>query len=231
MLIYIVEDDSSIQKLVEYALAGKGYETVGFENGKTFFKKMEEKIPDLIILDIMLPDMDGTTILKEIKKDLKTAEVPVMMLTAKNTEFDIVYALDLGADDYMKKPFSVLELVSRVNALLRRNIKAETDFLEFEGIKIDIQKRIVTVDEKKVELTFKEFELLKYMMENIDIVLSRKKLLNYVWGYSYEGETRTVDMHIKLLREKLEDKRELIQTVRGVGYKLSSRGIYEEEDI
>lgn len=231
MLVYVVEDDYSIQKLVEYALKSKGYETVGFENGADFFKQLEEELPDIIILDIMLPDMDGITILKHLKQDLKTASIPVMILTAKNTEYDIVSSLDLGADDYMKKPFSVLEFLSRVNALLRRSSKSKGEFLEFEGIELDVLKRVVSVDDKKIELTFKEFELLKYMMENVDIVLSREKLLNFVWGYSYEGETRTVDMHIKLLREKLGDKRKYIHTVRGMGYKLSARGINEEEDI
>ncbi|NLY20523.1 MAG: response regulator transcription factor [Tissierellia bacterium] len=230
MLIYIVEDDASIQKLVEYALSSKGYETKGFEKGKDFFAEIEKTIPDLVILDIMLPDIDGVTILKEIKKDSRFSELPVMMLTAKNTEYDIVSSLDLGADDYMKKPFSVLELVSRVNALLRRNKSEKSDVLDFEGIVMDLQKRVVTVDDNKIELTFKEFELLKYLMENIDIVFTREKLLNEVWDYGYEGETRTVDMHINLLRGKLKDKRKFIHTVRGVGYKLSSRGAYEEED-
>jgi len=231
MLVYIVEDDYSIQKLVEYALHSKGYEVLGFENGRDFFGKLEEQIPDIIVLDIMLPDMDGISILKKIKESAKTDSIPVMMLTAKDTEYDVVNSLDLGADDYMKKPFSVLEFLSRVNALLRRNTKGKAELLEFEGITLDALERTVTVDGEKVELTFKEFELLKYMMSNIDIVLSREKLLNFVWGYSYEGETRTVDMHIKLLREKLGEKRKLIHTVRGMGYKLSARGTYEQENI
>ncbi|WP_019132880.1 response regulator transcription factor [Peptoniphilus obesi] len=223
MLIYIVEDDNSIQKLIEYALKSKNYSCKGFEKGKEFFKEMDNEIPDLILLDIMLPDMDGIEILKILKQNPKTNDIPIMMITAKTSEYDIVSSLDMGADDYMKKPFSVLELLSRVNALLRRKSKNEQEFLEFEGIKIDLLRRKVFVDGKNISLTYKEFELLKYMISNVDIVLSRENLLNSVWGYDYEGETRTVDMHIKFLREKLGDKRDLIHTVRGVGYKISMR--------
>lgn len=222
MLIYIVEDDNSIQKLIEYALKSKGYRCKGFEKGKEFFKELTKEIPDLILLDIMLPDMDGTEILKNLKQNPHTSIIPVMMLTAKTSEYDIVSSLDIGADDYMTKPFSVLELLSRVNALLRRSSKQREDFMEYEGIQIDLLRRKVIVDDEPIMLTFKEFELLKYMMNNIDIVLSREMLLNSVWGYDYEGETRTVDMHIKLLREKIGEKRDLIKTVRGVGYKLSA---------
>ncbi|MDO5040974.1 MAG: response regulator transcription factor [Peptoniphilus sp.] len=221
MLIYIVEDDSSIQKLIEYALKSKNYKCKGFEKGKDFFKELNKETPDLILLDIMLPDMDGIEILKNLKQNPHTSAIPIMMITAKTSEYDIVSSLDIGADDYMTKPFSVLELLSRVNALLRRNNRQIEENMEFEGIQIDLLRRKVTVDGEPVTLTYKEFELLKYMMNNIDIVLSREVLLNSVWGYDYEGETRTVDMHIKLLREKLGPKRELIHTVRGVGYKIS----------
>lgn len=227
MLIYIVEDDNSIQKLIEYALKSKNYRCKGFERGKEFFKEINKEIPDLILLDIMLPDMSGTEILRSLKQNPETSSIPIMMITAKNSEYDIVSSLDLGADDYMAKPFSVLELLSRVNALLRRNNKQIENSMEFKGIKIDLLRRKVLVDEEPVILTYKEFELLKYMMNNIDIVLSREVLLNSVWGYDYQGETRTVDMHIKLLREKLGEKRDLIKTVRGVGYKISAGGDYE----
>lgn len=227
MLIYIVEDDNSIQKLIEYALKSKNYRCKGFERGKEFFKEINKEIPDLILLDIMLPDMSGTEILRSLKQNPETSSIPIMMITAKNSEYDIVSSLDLGADDYMAKPFSVLELLSRVNALLRRNNKQIENSMEFKGIKIDLLRRKVLVDEEPVVLTYKEFELLKYMMNNIDIVLSREVLLNSVWGYDYQGETRTVDMHIKLLREKLGEKRDLIKTVRGVGYKISAGGDYE----
>ncbi|WBW49687.1 response regulator transcription factor [Peptoniphilus equinus] len=222
MLIYIVEDDSSIQKLIEYALKSKNYQTKGFEKGKEFFKELAKDVPDMILLDIMLPDMDGVEILKMLKSAPHTASIPVMMLTARTSEYDIVSSLDLGADDYMTKPFSVLELLSRINALLRRNQRQLEEFLEFEGIHMDLLRRQVTMDGQPVNLTYKEFELLKYMMSNVDIVLSREMLLNSVWGYDYEGETRTVDMHIKLLREKLAEKRTFIHTVRGVGYKISA---------
>lgn len=222
MLVYIVEDDNSIQKLIEYALKSKNYRCKGFEKGKEFFKELAKEVPDIVLLDIMLPDMDGTEILKTLKQNPHTASIPIMMLTAKNSEYDIVSSLDMGADDYMTKPFSVLELLSRVNALLRRNNRSIDDSIEFEGIQMDLLRRKVQVDGEPVSLTYKEFELLKYMLNNIDIVLSREVLLNSVWGYDYEGETRTVDMHIKLLREKLGDKRKLIHTVRGVGYKLSA---------
>ncbi|MGO1580341.1 MAG: response regulator transcription factor [Peptoniphilaceae bacterium] len=227
MLIYIVEDDNSIQKLIEYALKSKNYRCKGFERGKEFFKEINKEIPDLILLDIMLPDMSGTEILRSLKQNPETSSIPIMMITAKNSEYDIVSSLDLGADDYMAKPFSVLELLSRVNALLRRNNKQIENSMKFKGIKIDLLRRKVLVDEEPVVLTYKEFELLKYMMNNIDIVLSREVLLNSVWGYDYQGETRTVDMHIKLLREKLGEKRDLIKTVRGVGYKISAGGDYE----
>ncbi|MBL7575865.1 two-component system, OmpR family, alkaline phosphatase synthesis response regulator PhoP [Peptoniphilus asaccharolyticus DSM 20463] len=222
MLIYIVEDDSSIQKLIEYALKSKNYNCKGFENGREFFAELSKVVPDLILLDIMLPDMDGTEILKKLKQNSTTVDIPVMMLTAKTSEYDIVSSLDLGADDYMTKPFSVLELLSRVNALLRRtkSEKKAEDKIEFEGISMDLLRRQVMIDGEAILLTYKEFELLKYMLSNVGIVLSREMLLNSVWGYDYEGETRTVDMHIKLLREKLGEKRELIHTVRGVGYKI-----------
>lgn len=222
MLIYIVEDDSSIQKLIEYALKSKNYRCKGFEKGKEFFKELTKEMPDLVLLDIMLPDMDGVEILKTLKQNPQTSSIPIMMITAKTSEYDVVSSLDLGADDYMTKPFSVLELLSRVNALLRRNSRQADENLEFEGISIDLLRRKVSIDGEPVNLTYKEFELLKYMLNNVDIVLSREMLLNSVWGYDYEGETRTVDMHIKLLREKLGDKREFIHTVRGVGYKITA---------
>lgn len=222
MLIYIVEDDSSIQKLIEYALKSKDYESKGFERADEFFKEISIEIPDLILLDIMLPDMDGIEILKKLKMNTMTSSIPVMMLTAKTSEYDVVSALDFGADDYMKKPFSVLELISRINALLRRNIKQSKQLIEFGGIMVDLLRREVLIDGEKINLTYKEFELLNYMIKNEGIVLSRENLLNAVWGYDYEGETRTVDMHIKMLREKLGNKRDLIHTVRGVGYRIIS---------
>lgn len=222
MLIYVVEDDLSILKLIEYALKTKGYEIETFENGEDFFLELEKKSPNLILLDIMLPDISGMEILEKIKNNNKYSTIPVMMLTAKKSEIDVVTALDNGADDYMKKPFSVLELLSRVNALLRRFEKEEVgEILNVGEIKIDLLGRNVFVNNKKIILTYKEFELLIYLVNNIDIVLSRDKLISSVWGYDFSGETRTVDMHIKLLREKLGESSKYIKTIRGIGYKFT----------
>lgn len=221
MIIYVVEDDLSILKLIEYALRTKDYKVVGFEKGSDFFNKLEEELPNLILLDIMLPDIDGIEILRKLKKSPRTSSIPVMMITAKDSEIDTVTALDMGADDYMKKPFSVLEFLSRVNVLSRRIKETEEDVLEYGGIKIDLLGRNVYIDNELISLTYKEFELLNYLMENIDIVLSRENLISSVWGYDYQGETRTIDMHIKSLRNKLKDKASYIKTIRGVGYKFS----------
>ncbi|WP_297393228.1 response regulator transcription factor [uncultured Peptoniphilus sp.] len=225
MLIYVVEDDTSILKLIEYSLRSKGYQVHCFENGKDFFDKLSEKKPDIVLLDIMLPDIDGTEILNKLKEKEDTKNIWVMMITAKTSEYDIISALDGGADDYIKKPFSVMELLSRVGAIARRASTSEKDrnILEFGGIVMNNLKRIVTIDGEEVDFTFKEYELLKYLILNKEIVISREKLLTYIWGYDYEGETRTVDMHIKLLRDKLKDKRNYIKTIRGVGYMLSEK--------
>ncbi len=225
MLIYVVEDDTSILKLIEYSLRSKGYQVHCFENGKDFFDKLSEKKPDIVLLDIMLPDIDGTEILTKLKEKEDTKNIWVMMITAKTSEYDIISALDGGADDYIKKPFSVMELLSRVGAIARRASTSEKDrnILEFGGIVMNNLKRVVTIDGEEVDFTFKEYELLKYLILNKEIVISREKLLTYIWGYDYEGETRTVDMHIKLLRDKLKDKRNYIKTIRGVGYMLSTK--------
>ena len=225
MLIYVVEDDTSILKLIEYSLRSKGYQVHCFENGKDFFDKLREKKPDIVLLDIMLPDIDGTEILTKLKEKEDTKNIWVMMITAKTSEYDIISALDGGADDYIKKPFSVMELLSRVGAIARRASTSEKDrnILEFGGIVMNNLKRVVTIDGEEVDFTFKEYELLKYLILNKEIVISREKLLTYIWGYDYEGETRTVDMHIKLLRDKLKDKRNYIKTIRGVGYMLSTK--------
>ncbi|MDU7150750.1 response regulator transcription factor [Peptoniphilus grossensis] len=225
MLIYVVEDDTSILKLIEYSLRSKGYQVHCFENGKDFFDKLSEKKPDIVLLDIMLPDIDGTEILTKLKEKEDTKNIWVMMITAKTSEYDIISALDGGADDYIKKPFSVMELLSRVGAIARRASTSEKDrnILEFGGIVMNNLKRVVTIDGEEVDFTFKEYELLKYLILNKEIVISREKLLTYIWGYDYEGETRTVDMHIKLLRDKLKDKRNYIKTIRGVGYMLSEK--------
>ena len=227
-LIAVVEDDASIRKLILYALKNNGDETCGFECGADFFEAISSRVPDLVLLDIMLPDMDGVEILRRLRKGSATEQVPVMMITAMGTEFDKVNALDSGADDYMTKPFGVMEMLSRVRALLRRTSSVKTEehedaVLSEGGVEMDTRRHLVRVDGQEVTLAYKEFELLHYFLQNKGIVLSREQLMQTVWGFDYEGESRTVDMHIKTLRQKLGRGGELIQTVRGVGYKLESR--------
>ena len=217
--IYIVEDDVNIREIERYALKNSGYEVEEFECGADFFKRLEHKIPALILLDIMLPNEDGLDILTKIRSNKDTARVPIIMVTAKTSELDKVKGLDLGADDYISKPFGIMELISRVKALLRRtsDLKEETK-ISYKEITIDNDKHAVLVKEEPCELTFKEFELLKYLVINKGIVLSRDKIMNQVWGFDYEGESRTVDMHIKTLRQKLGEAGSCIKTVRNVGY-------------
>ncbi len=227
-LIAVVEDDASIRKLILYALKNNGYETAGFECGADFFESISERVPDLVLLDIMLPDMDGVEILRRLRKGGATQHIPVMMITAMGTEYDKVNALDTGADDYMTKPFGVMEMLSRVRALLRRASVSRPDsqedsLLSESGVEMDTRRHLVRVDGQEITLAYKEFELLHYFLQNKGIVLSREQLMQTVWGFDYEGESRTVDMHIKTLRQKLGRGGELIQTVRGVGYKLESR--------
>lgn len=218
-IIYIVEDDINIREIERYALKNSGYEVEEFENGEEFFKRLENYTPGLVILDIMLPDEDGMSILAKIRADKKTAKIPVMMVTAKATELDKVKGLDNGADDYITKPFGVMELISRVKALLRRtrDVEVETQ-LKYGEILIDDDKHAITVAGNPCELTYKEYELLKYLIKNKGIVVSRDKLLSKVWGFEYEGETRTVDAHVKTLRQKLGEAGSCIKTVRNVGY-------------
>lgn len=217
--IYIVEDDINIREIECYALKNSGYEVEEFERGAEFFKRLEQQIPQLIILDIMLPDEDGMAILSKIRSDKRTARVPVIMVTAKATEMDKVKGLDNGADDYLTKPFGVMELISRVKALLRRtkNVEAETR-IKYGDILVDDDKHAVKINGNPCELTYKEYELLKYLIKNKGIVVSRDKLLSKVWGFEYEGETRTVDAHVKTLRQKLGEAGSCIKTVRNVGY-------------
>ena len=217
--IYIVEDDVNIREIERYALKNSGYDVEEFECGADFFKRLEHKIPALILLDIMLPNEDGLDILTKIRSNKDTARVPIIMVTAKTSELDKVKGLDLGADDYISKPFGIMELISRVKALLRRtsDLKEETK-ISYKEITIDNDKHAVLVKEEPCELTFKEFELLKYLVINKGIVLSRDKIMNQVWGFDYEGESRTVDMHIKTLRQKLGEAGSCIKTVRNVGY-------------
>jgi two-component system alkaline phosphatase synthesis response regulator PhoP len=220
MKIFIVEDDDNIREMVTYAVKTAGFEAVGFSGGKELFKALYDVLPDLILLDIMLPDDDGVTILKKLRADKTTAKLPVIMLTAKGTELDKVTGFDSGADDYITKPFSVMEMLSRIKAVLRRtktNEKAEN--ITLDELIILPEKRIVTSNGEEILLTFKEFELLLYLAKNKGIVLSRDKILTEIWGYDYDGENRTVDMHIKTLRRKLGDSGSHIITIRNVGYK------------
>lgn len=221
--IYIVEDDINIREIERYALKNSGYEVEEFESGAELFKRLGKKQPSLILLDIMLPDEDGLDILAKIRADRETAKIPIIMVTAKTSELDKVKGLDLGADDYITKPFGVMELISRVKALLRRTGQAETESrLSCGDIVLDNDKHAVYIAGALCELTFKEFELLKYMMLNQGIVLSRDKIMDQVWGFDYEGESRTVDMHIKTLRQKLGASGSMIKTVRNVGYRMES---------
>lgn len=216
-MIYLVEDDKSIRNLVEYALREKGYEVCGFFDGSNIVEKVRDNNIDLLILDIMLPEKDGLSILKEIRE---FSNLPIIMLTARTDEFDKVTGLDLGADDYITKPFSILELISRVKAVLRRSKKKYTDDLTYKEISLNTSKRRVKVLDKKIDLTYKEFEMLLLLMSNVGNVISREDFLLKIWGYDYEGETRTVDVHIASLRSKLKETGKYIHTVRNLGYKL-----------
>jgi len=222
--IFILEDDENIREIVIYALRSAGFEATGFETGTEFFREIEKNPegPDLLLLDIMLPEEDGLTILKKLRLNTLYKMLPIIMLTAKGSEFDKVKGLDMGADDYIAKPFGIMELISRINALLRRcgDQTQKSAKLAYKNIILDQARRTVLADGKKIALTFKEYELLHLLLLNADIVLSREKIMETVWGYDYEGESRTVNMHIKTLRQKLGAAGEHIKTVRSVGYKL-----------
>ena len=221
--IYYVEDDTSIRELVLYALKNAEFQVMGFENAASFYKRMKEQQPDLILLDIMLPDEDGVSILKKLKSRPDTENIPVIMMTAKSSEYDKVLGLDSGADDYITKPFGVMELISRVKAVIRRSDRSKGsagEVLKIGELVLDEQKHEVYARGQAVSLTFKEFELLSYLMKNRGLVLSRDKILNTIWNYEYEGESRTVDVHIGSLRQKLGTCGDFIKTIRGIGYKI-----------
>ena len=221
--IYCVEDDINIRELVEYTLKQTGFEVAGFEDAKSFFAAVEEKVPDLVLLDIMLPDKDGMEILKELRQKPITQELPIIMLTAKSSQIDKIKGLDSGADDYMTKPFDIMELISRINALLRRLSPTKSaDTLVYRDIMLNFAKHTVSVGDEAVSLTYKEFEILRMLIENQGTVLTRDMLMNKVWGTDFEGETRTVDVHIRTLRQKLGNAGEYIETVRNVGYKMGA---------
>ena len=219
--VYLVEDDESIRELVLYALASSGYEARGFERADAFWEACDALAPSLVLLDIMLPGDDGLAILRRMKESVRTADIPVIMLTARATEYDKVRGLDAGADDYVTKPFGVMELLSRVRAVLRRAGPGEEPApLLYGEVSLDPGRRAVTAAGEPVALTYKEFELLAFLLKNQGLVLTREKIMERVWGFDYEGESRTVDMHIKSLRHKLGACGEIIRTVRGVGYKI-----------
>lgn len=217
-LIYIVEDDESIREIESIALKNSNYIVSAFENAKEFYKKLDELVPDLILLDVMLPDESGYDIVRKLRKRPATQDIPIIMVTAKTTEMDMIKGFDGGADDYIKKPFSIMELITRVKALLRRTAKEEPKLLKLDDLVIDHERHVVTVNNEPVDLTYKEYELLRLLMGSQGIVMTREVIMRSVWDTEFEGETRTVDMHIKTLRHKLGDYGSRIKTVRNVGY-------------
>ena len=217
-LIYIVEDDESIREIESIALKNSNYIVSAFENAKEFYKKLDELVPDLILLDVMLPDESGYDIVRKLRKRPATQDISIIMVTAKTTEMDMIKGFDGGADDYIKKPFSIMELITRVKALLRRTAKEEPKLLKLDDLVIDHERHVVTVNSEPVDLTYKEYELLRLLMGSQGIVMTREVIMRSVWDTDFEGETRTVDMHIKTLRHKLGDYGSRIKTVRNVGY-------------
>lgn len=222
-LIYVVEDDKSIQEIESFALSNAGYQVKSFGTAGEYTAAIRQALPDLILMDVMLPDEDGLSLVKKLRADKETVKIPVIMVTAKTTELDKVKGLDIGADDYMTKPFGIMELISRVKALLRRSGGAEEKEkpLKVGGILLDRERRTVTAGGETCELTYKEYELLKLLMMNAGIVTTRESILTRIWGTDFEGESRTLDMHIKTLRQKLGDFGSMIKTVRNVGYMLT----------
>lgn len=221
-MIYCVEDERNIRELVVYTLESSGFHARGMESGQELFQELEKERPDLILLDIMLPGEDGLDILHRLKEARTTKEIPVIMVTAKGSEYDKVMGLDYGADDYITKPFGMMEFIARIRAVLRRTGKEEKnqEVLQVGELQVKVKQHQVLIGEQKIALTLKEFELLKYLMENQGMVMSRDRLLGHVWGYDFDGETRTVDVHVRTLRQKLGACGDMIETVRGVGYRI-----------
>ncbi len=218
-LIYIVEDDENIREIETFSLKNSGFGVEDFSCAKDFHKRLKDKIPNLVLLDIMLPDEDGLSIVKKLRSNPETKKIPIIMVTAKTTEIDKVKGLDIGADDYITKPFGVMELISRVKALLRRSTDMnEEKTFKLGEIFVNGEKHTVYVNDEKCELTYKEYELLKLLIKNTGIVLTRDVIMEKVWGVNFEGESRTLDMHIKTLRQKLKDSGNRIKTIRNVGY-------------
>lgn len=227
-MIYYVEDDKNIRDLVIYTLTQTGFTAQGFVSGEDFFAAMQKQLPELVLLDIMLPGEDGLEILKALKAEHRTASLPVIMVTAKGAEYDKVLGLDSGADDYLAKPFGMMEMVSRVKALLRRiSTKADVDVLQAGELTVNLKKHTVLHGKEEVTLTHKEFELLTLLFKNRGIVFNREQLLEAVWGYDYAGGTRTVDVHVQTLRQKLGNLGSMIITVRGIGYKFGEKDYVE----
>lgn len=223
-MIYCIEDERNIRELLVYTLGTTGFEAKGIRDGKELKKALKEELPELILLDIMLPGEDGYSILENLKKNQETKDIPVIMVTAKEAEYDKVRGLDSGADDYITKPFGMMEFIARVKAVLRRVSKQSgKKEYTYKGLTIHVERHQVFDGERQVELTLKEFELLRYLMENQGIVLSRDQILEKIWGYEFSGETRTVDVHIRTLRQKLGESGFLIETVRGVGYRIGDK--------
>ena len=224
-MIYLVEDDASIRELVVYALSNSGFDARGFDTPSAFWQAMEKETPVMVLLDIMLPEEDGLQILKKLRADDRTRRTPVIMLTAKGSEYDKVIGLEAGADDYIPKPFGMMELIARVKALLRRASDQPAPATYQVGcLTVCPQRHLVEVDGAAVTLTLKEYELLCMLLKNRNMVLTRDRLLNQIWGYSFDGENRTVDVHIRTLRQKLGPAGDLIETVRGVGYRIGGDG-------
>nr|WP_291234500.1 response regulator transcription factor [Frisingicoccus sp.] len=220
-MIYCLEDERNIRELIVYTLESSGFHAAGFSNSTDFFAAVANEKPELILLDIMLPKESGLTVLKKLKDSMVTKDIPVIMVTARGSEFDKVTGLNMGADDYIAKPFGMMEFIARVRAVLRRGgIKESSNVLEYKSLVINPEKHEVLADGTAVTLTLKEFELLKYLIENKDIVVTRNQILGHVWGYDFDGETRTVDVHIRTLRQKLGECGRYIETVRGVGYRI-----------
>lgn len=221
-LVYYVEDDASIRGAVLYALNSTGFEAEGFEDGESFFEAVSQQLPDIVLLDIMLPGIDGLEVLKCLRADRKTADIPVILITAKGSEFEKVIGLDSGADDYVAKPFGVMELISRIKAVLRRVPRQDAaEQITVDGLTIDVRQHTVTIEGKEIDLTLKEFNLLHCLIRNEGRVFTRDELLDIVWGYDAETETRTVDVHIGTIRQKLGEYSSYIKTVRGLGYRFA----------
>ena len=220
-MIYCLEDERNIRELIVYTLQSSGYDAIGFSNSKDFFEAVHREKPELALLDVMLPNENGLSVLKKLKESSITDSIPVIMVTARGAEFDKVTGLNLGADDYISKPFGMMEFVARVRAVLRRGgLKEKKPELVYKNLIIQMDKHRVLANGEAVELTLKEYELLKYLIENEGIVLSRNQILAHVWGYDFDGETRTVDVHIRTMRHKLGDYGKYVETVRGVGYRI-----------